>query len=195
MLRTDLVAKHERLSRPLRLGWLLRGAKNRRQAQRDAPVQRALDTLNGVPLSGPLFGEVLASVLKLSGSGSAEHAVAAALRERAMSCHREFEARRKTILVLAWEAISGDDGGVDIEFGTPDNSGPFAQAKSRARAAERKALEERNRAAEEKRSEESRNKRAQIAREQKRRREWEEKSRPRLSPDEPEANDDYEFGG
>lgn len=101
-LRNDLAAAHERLSRPLRLGWLLRGAKNRRQAQRDALVQRALDTLSGVPLSGSLFGEVLASVLKLSGSGSAEHAVTAALKERAESRRREFEARRETILVLAW---------------------------------------------------------------------------------------------
>lgn len=195
MLRNDLAAEHERLNRPLRLGWLLRGAENRRLAQRDSLVQRALDTLNGVPLSGSLFEEVLASVLKLSGSGSAGHAVAAALKERAVSRRREFETRRETILVLAWEAITAEDGGADIELGTTDRSGHFARAKSRARAVERKAQEKRIRAAELKRSEESRIKRAQIAREQERRHEWEEKTRPRWSPDEPEANDDFEFGG
>lgn len=194
-LRNDLAAEHERLSRPLRLGWLLRGAENRRQAQRDSLVLRALDTLNGVPLSGSLFDEVLASVLKLSGSGSAEHADTAALKERAVSHRREFETRRETILALAWEAITAEDGGADIELDTTDRCGRFAHAKSRARAVERKAQEERVRAAEEKRSEESRTKRAQIAREQERRREWEEKTRPRWSPDEAEADDGPEFGG
>lgn len=194
-LRNDLAAEHERLSGPLRLGWLLRGAENRRQSQRNALMQRALDTLSGVPLSCSLFDEVLASVLKLSGSGSAEHAVTAALKERAVSRHREFETRRETILVLAWEAITADDGGADTELGTTDRSGRFARAKSRAREAERKAQEERIRAAEQKRSEESRIKRAQIAREQERRHEWEKRTRPRWSPDEPEADDDYAFGG
>lgn len=195
MLRDELVAEHERLSHPLRLGWLLRGAENRRQAQRDSLVQRALDTLNGVPLSGSLFDEVVASILKLSDSGSAENAATAALKERAVSRRREFETRRETILVLAWEAITAEDGGEDIELGTTDRSGRFARAKSRARAIEKKAEEERIRAAEQKRNEESRIKRAQIAREQERRREWEEKTRPRWSPDEPEADDGYEFGG
>src|SRR5699024_8121191 len=41
MLRNDLAAEHDRLSRPLRLGRLLRGAETRRQAQRDALMQRA----------------------------------------------------------------------------------------------------------------------------------------------------------
>lgn len=195
MLRDELVAEHERLSHPLRLGWLLRGAEYRRQAQRDSLVQRALDTLNGVPLSGSLFDEVVASILKLSDSGSAENAATAALKERAVSRRREFETRRETILVLAWEAITAEDGGADIELGTTDRSGRFARAKSRARAIEKKAEEERIRAAEQKRNEESRIKRAQIAREQERRREWEEKTRPRWSPDEPEADDGYEFGG
>jgi len=195
ILRDELVAEHERLSRPLRLGWLLRGAEKRRQGQRDALAHRALDALNGVPLSGSLFDDVFASVVELSGSGSAEHAVTAALKGRAVSRRREFETRRETILVLAWEAITAEDGGADIELGATDRSGRFARAKSRARAVERKAQEERIRAAEQKRSEESRIKRAQIAREQERRREWEEKTRPRWSPDEPEADDDYEFGG
>lgn len=195
MLRDELVTEHERLSHPLRLGWLLRGAENRRQAQRDSLVQRALDTLNGVPLSGSLFDEVVASILKLSDSGSAENAATPALKERAVSRRREFETRRETILVLAWEAITAEDGGADIELGTTDRSGRFARAKSRARAIEKKAEEERIRAAEQKRNEESRIKRAQIAREQERRREWEEKTRPRWSPDEPEADDGYEFGG
>lgn len=194
MLRTDLVAEHERLSRPLRLGWLLRGAKDRRQAQRDALVQRALDTLSGVPLSGSLFDEVLASVLKLSGSGSAEHAVTAPLKERAMSLRREFETRRETVLMLVWEAIATEDDGAEIDLDPTARRKRFARAKARAREVEKKATEARIRAAEQKRSEESKNKRAQIDREQERRREWEAKTRPRWSPDAPEADDDYEFG-
>lgn len=194
-LHDELAAERERISRPLRYGWLLPGAKDRRQAQRDGLTRRALATLDGVPLSGSLFDEALASVLKLSGSGSTEHAVTAALKERAVSRRREFETRRETILVLAWEAITAEDGGADIELGTTDRSGRFARAKSRARAVERKAQEERIRAAEQKRNEESRIKQAQIAREQERRHEWEEKTRPRWNPDEPESNDDFEFGG
>lgn len=194
-LRNDLAAEHERLSRPLRLGWLLRGAENRRQAQRDSLVQRALDTLNGVPLSGSLFDEVLASVLKLSGSSSAEHAVTSALKEQAVSRRREFETRRETILVLAWEAITTEDGGADIELGTTYRSGRFAHAKSRARAVEEKARKDRIRKVEEMRNEEAKKKRAEIARENERRSKWDEMTRPRWSPHEPEADDGYEFGG
>lgn len=195
MLRDELVAEHERLSHPLRLGWLLRGAENRRQAQRDSLVQRALDTLNGVPLSGSLFDEVLASVLKLSGSASAEHADTDALKQQAGSHLRESQTRRDTILMLAWEAIAAEDGGADIELDPTVRRNSFARAKARARAIEEKATEVRIRVAEEKRNEDARKKRAQIAHEQERRRKWNEMTRPRWIPSEPRASDDYDFGG
>lgn len=195
ILRNELAAEHARVSRPLRMGWLLRGAEDRRQAQRDALMQRALGTLSGVPLSSAVFDEVLASVLKLTGSTSVEHADTDALKWQALSRIREFQTRRETVLVLAWEAIATDDGGADIELGTANRSGRFARAKARARAFENKAKEERIRAAEEKRNEALRKKRAHIVREQERRREWEEKSRPRWSAREPEADDGYEFDG
>lgn len=195
MLRNDLVAECERLSRPLRLGWLLRGAENRRQGQRDALMQRALDTLNGVPLLGSVFDEVLDSVLKLTGSTPAEHADTESPKRRAMSLHQEFQTRRETILMLAWEAIATEDGGADVELDPTVRRNRFAHAKARARAIEEKATEMRIRAAEQKRNEDARKKRARIAREQERRREWNQGNRPRWRPSEPEADDDYEFGG
>lgn len=195
VLGNELAAEHERVSRPLRMGWLLRGAEDRRQAQRDALTQRALGTLSGVPLSSAVFDEVLAFVLKLTGSTSPELSDTEALKRQAMSRLREFQTRRDTVLVLAWEAIATEDGGADIDLGTANRSGRLARAKAKAREIENKAKEERVRAAEEKRNEEWRKKKAQIAREQERRRQWEEITRPRWSPREPEASDDYEFGG
>lgn len=194
MLRDELVAEHERLSHPLRLGWLLRGAENRRQAQRDSLVQRALDTLNGVPLSGSLFDEVIASILKLSGSASTEHGGAESLKQQAVSLRHEFQTRRETILMLAWEAIAIEDGGADIELDLTIRRDRFTRAKARARAIEEKAHVARVQAEEQKRSAAARRKRAEIAREREHRRQWDEMTRPRWSPSDPEPGDDYEFG-
>lgn len=135
-----------------------------------------------------------ASVLPLSGFGSGDHPATAALKERATSRRREFETRRATILVLAWEAIATDDGGGNFELGTTNRNSRFARAKARARDADRKAVEDRIREIEQKRSVESKNRRAQIAREQEQRREFEAKTRSKGIPIDGQANDEYEFG-
>lgn len=123
------------------------------------------------------------------------HVDSAALKQQAQVRLREFETRRETVLMLAWEAISTEDGGADVELDPTVRRRRFARAKARAREVEEMAAKARAQAAAEKRDEDARKKRAQIAREQARRREWEELIRPRWSPSEPEADDDYEFGG
>lgn len=208
MLRNDLVAEHERLGRPLRLGWLLRGAETRRQMQRDALIRRAIDTLKGLPLSGAVFDEAVASILELTGSTSAEHVDSAALKQQAQARLREFETRRETVLMLAWEAIFTEDGGTDMELNPAARRNRLGRAKQRAREAEEKAAAARARAEAEKREEEAMKKRAlaekrqeearkraQSSRERVRRRESVKVTRPRWSPSEPEPDDDYEFGG
>lgn len=194
-LRNELATERERLSRPLRFGRLLRGAENRRQAQRDALIERALDTLNGVPLSGPLFDEVLDSALKNAGSTSAAWVDTESLKRHAMSLHNDFQTQRERILMLAWEAIVAEDGGANVDMSPTVRRSRFARAKARARANEEKARQARIQAEEQKRNEAARTKRAEIARERERRRKWDEMTRPRWSPSDPEPDDDYEFGG
>lgn len=208
MLRADLMAEHERLSRPLRMGWLLRGAEKRQQMQRDALIRRAIDTLKGLPLSGAIFDEAVASILEITGSTSAEHVDSGALKQQAQARLREFETRRETVLMLAWEAIFTEDGGTDMELKPAARRNRLGRAKQKAREAEEKAAAARARAQAEKREEEAMKKRAlaekrqeearkraQSARERVRPRESVKVNRPRWSPSEPEPDDDYEVGG
>lgn len=190
MLRNELAAERDCIGRPLRLGWLP-GVKERRCLQRDALTQNALDTLDGVPLSATLVDEVLASVLKLAGD---EGLYADTIRKQAVALHREFQARRETILMLAWEAINSDNTGADVELDLAGRRGRFARSKAELRATEEKKQAERILTAEKKRDEEIRRKRAQIVREQEERRRWNEMTRPKWSPDENEPDKEPGLG-